>query len=760
MSRPVWLASVALAAAAAAATPAPAAVAAATPASAAAAAATPAPPAAAAPAAAPGSPSAAEGAPLVRLSAARLERPWVEATPLAWGSAAKVLVPARPAATVALVDVPPGMAMVCAGAEGRAPRCQRALLAKGRVLELAEPLPGVRITGRLLLGRSPLAGRRLAVAPAGLAARRAFTLPLARRGDGGSLLREVRSGADGRFAIPQLAPGEYVLEARAAGSRDGRSGAFTVPDPARLRRNGDDPAGPPTLDLGDWSLAEGVPLAVRVVDWAGAPIAGAEVAALQDDAGAAESVSAARTGADGRATLDRLDAAAAVQIHCSAAGYVAADEELARVPVEARCALARRASLAGRVVGDDDRPIAAATLTLERAERSIRRSAASDPAGAFAFADLAAGRYRLVAAAPGRRAIARAVEIAAGERGSAGVLRLAPADRLWGQLVDAASGDPLPGAAVAVVEPAGGGSATTDDEGRFGLAAGAELALRLELRAPGFPVKRVEVDPELHTAEAAPLVVGLSRGGRVQIGVWDERTDAPCLGCTVQLVGQGMEPVTLTTDAGGEATSEPLDPGAWDAYLETAESVGSTVRVHSDAVRPVTVVAGTVSRLDFGRHATLVVRFSSPLPPGWMVAASGDSFRSTAAAGADGTFAVRRPDGEAITLAVVDGALHRVQQAVVPAGYGDPALALPLPAASVRGVLMRGDEPGRELQVSLAGSPGGGELASALADGNGAFEIPFLPAGIYSLAVEGRPVQTVEVRDGQPLDLGAVQLPR
>jgi hypothetical protein len=363
-----------------------------------------------------------------------------------------------------------------------------------------------------------------------------------------------------------------------------------------------------------------------------------------------------------------------------------------------------------------------------------------------------------VAAAPGWRTAAVTLQIAAGERRSLGALRLSPAGRLFGKVADA-SGDPVAGARVTIAEPAGGAAATTAGDGTFSLAAGADFALGLEIRAPGFPVKRVEVAPELRTSEETPLLVQLSPGGRVQAVVWDEEADAPCLGCTVQLLGASGEPASLTTDENGEAISDLLDPGPWDAYLETAESVGSTVRVHSDAARSVTVEPGAVARVEFGRRATLRVLFSRALPAGWMVAASGASLRAVVPAGDDGAFAVRRPAGEEIALALVDRSFHRIEEAVVPASYGDPALTLPLPATSVRGVVTRGDQPAQDLQVRLMDAAGGGDRASALADRQGAFEIPFVPPGVYSLAVEGRPVRTLELRAGESLDLGAVRLP-
>jgi hypothetical protein len=719
--------------------------------------------ASAAPTPTPIPPSAPPAAARVRFAAPAVEGLWIEATPLSWGSEARVFSPAPGARALALTGVPAGLTMLCAGAAAAAPQCTRVSLTGGGALDLPPLGQGVRVTGRVMVGRQAAAGLRISVAPEGLVARRAFSLPLARAKGGEGLVRDVASDLSGRYAIPRLAPGRYFLEARSPGGRSGRSEPFTVPAPERLRRTAGDAAElaeptespePATLDLGDWALAAGVDLPVTVADAAGAPIAGAEVAALQGEAPAAQDVSAARTGPDGRAALTRLDPALSISIACSAPGYVRAIQELERLPPEVRCALARRASLEGRLLDGDEKPIAGATLRLERSQRST----ASDRVGAFSFDGLVPGRYRLTAAAPGYRAVARDLDLLAGERRSLGVVRLSPAERLFGEVVDAASGEPVAGASIAVVEPAGGGSARADEEGRFALAAGSASGLRLEIRAGGFPAKRVDVGPEPRATEEEPLVIQLARGGRVQVAVWDESADAPCLGCTVNLMGNGADPETLLTDASGQATSELLDPGEWDAYLETVESAGATVRVHSgDAVRHVTVGPGAVSRVEFGRHATLTVGFSSPLPPGWMLAADSATFHSSVGPGADGTFAVRRAAGEPITLALVDAALRRVQQAVVPADYGDPALTLPLPATSVSGLLRRDETPLPDRAVSLVGAGLG--AASTVADAQGAFQIPFVPPGVYTLHVEGRPLRVVEVSEGAPLDLGILHVP-
>jgi hypothetical protein len=556
--------------------------------------------------------------------------------------------------------------------------------------------------------------------------------------------------------IPQLAPGQYFLEADMPGSRNGESAPFTVPDPARLRRKGDAPTTPPTLVLDDWSLDEGMQATVSVLDAAGAAIAGAEVSAIEIDAASAPAIAAVRTGTDGRATLTRLDPALALKVGCSAPGYLRSDQTFERVPRDVRCTLARLSSLAGRLVDSDDKPIGGATLTVGRSQHS----AESGRSGSFAFAKLPPGRYRLTAAAPGFSALSRNIVVAAGERLDLGTLRLAPADRLFGKVVDAVSGDPVVDAAVAVVEPLGGGSTTTDGQGAFSLAVGSDSDLGLEVRATDFPVKRIVVGSDIRSTENEPLVIRISRGGRIQVTVWEEGADTPCLGCSVVLSGGESKTTALVTDTSGKATSELLEPGEWQAYLETVESIGSVVRVHGgDAIRLTTVEAGAVSHVDLGRHATLRVVFASPLPAGWSLAAEASSLHSNVPASADGSFAVRRPSGESVALSLFDGSLREVRMAVVPADYSDPVLTLPLPATSLRGALMSGKAPLQERAVSLVGAVGGSGVASAVTDDRGAFEIPFAPPGVYSLAVDGKPAQVVEVRERRPVDLGVLQLP-
>lgn len=678
----------------------------------------------------------------------------MEVTPTVWGGEARLFQVDPSARRLTLAGVPRGIAMVCSGAAYRASGCRRTWLAAGQAVEMEEPARGVRVVGRALLGRSPAVGVRISVVPEGLIARREFTMPLDLAPDGKSLVREVRTDARGSFALPQLAPGRYFLEAQSPGARAAQSEPFTVPDPSKLQRKGDDPAKPASLDLGDWTVEDGVTMAVSVADDRGSPVAGARISALEIGTARAPGVSEARAGRNGRASLTRLDPGLALKVVCRAPGFAPSEETFDHPPDEAHCTLLRLASLAGEVLGGDGKPLRAATVALQATRRTT-----TGPGGSFVLAGLAPGRYRLEAAAPGFRAETRTVDIAPGEQRSLGALRLSPADPLWGQVVAEASGDPIAGARIAVTRPAGGGEAESDGEGRFTLAAASASGVTLEIHAPGLPAKRVDVAEARRTSEDDPLVIRLAEGGRVQLAVWDEGADAPCLGCTVDLTGPGEGVQSLITDVNGEATSEPIEPGEWSAYLETVESRGSTVEVHSgDAVRRVMVRAGAASRVEFGHRATLRVVFTAPVPSGWSLAASGPSFTSVVHAGEDGAFRVRRADGEPMTLALVDGSLRQVRQAVVPADYADPVLTLALASTRVSGTLFKGDQPLTDQGLDLVGVAGG-RMASAVAGQGGGFEIPFVPPGVYSLTVEGKVARVIEVRDRETVDLGVVRVP-
>jgi hypothetical protein len=277
--------------------------------------------------------------------------------------------------------------MLCAGGEDGATACQRVILAAGTPsVAVSGPVPGVRVTGRLLSGKSPLPGAWLGIIPDQLNLRRFFAVPLERKD--GKLIRTVTCDAQGRFVVPLLAPGDYRLDIHSPGGRVDLSEPFTVPLPEKLRAKGEKaPAGPPVLDLGDKVLDDGVRVEVSVLDTAGQPVARAGVGAGQERAGGVTTIFETRTGPDGATFLSRVDPALPLSVTCVAPGYVRLEQHFDSVPGLVRCVLATLARIQGRVVDADDKPFPEATVALW-------------PEGGMAK-PLASGEYSFLGLSPG-----------------------------------------------------------------------------------------------------------------------------------------------------------------------------------------------------------------------------------------------------------------------------------------------------------------------------------------------------------------------
>jgi hypothetical protein len=124
---------------------------------------------------------------------------WVEVTPFAPEAKDKLLPLPDGAASVALEGLPSGPAFLCAGAEGRPTHCEKVSLEAGKPLSVSTPPSGVRVTGRLLVGRKPAPGARIGVVPHPLPMRRFFSMPLGH--DGKKAIPYVETDAEGRFTL-------------------------------------------------------------------------------------------------------------------------------------------------------------------------------------------------------------------------------------------------------------------------------------------------------------------------------------------------------------------------------------------------------------------------------------------------------------------------------------------------------------------------------------------------------------------------------
>ncbi|HEY3450009.1 MAG TPA: carboxypeptidase-like regulatory domain-containing protein [Myxococcales bacterium] len=225
----------------------------------------------------------------------------------------------------------------------------------------------------------------------------------------------------------------------------------------------------------------------KVVDAAGAPIGGAEVAAKLVGVGPGGRKPTARTAVADAAGLFQVAVrdGSLYRVEASARGW-ASRVQMAQAPAAGLVlALSRGGEVGGAVRTKAGVPLAGAKLEL-RHEVQKKRSVESDAEGRYVFENVSAGAWRLVVSKEGF-AEPKAVEVEVVEEVyAARDVVLEPADgTLAGRVVEAGSDKPLPGAEVECE----GQKATSDARGRFrfaGLVPGRrEVCASAEARVEG-----------------------------------------------------------------------------------------------------------------------------------------------------------------------------------------------------------------------------------------------------------------------------------
>ncbi|HYH47061.1 MAG TPA: carboxypeptidase-like regulatory domain-containing protein, partial [Thermoanaerobaculia bacterium] len=552
----------------------------------------------------------------------------------------------------------------------------------------------------------------------------------------------TRSGPDGGFRIA-LGPRDTHLSARAAGYL-----------PAGLWLQDPGAAGPFTL-----ALERAGALVVRVVDEAGAPVAGAQVRALPEGPGALGPGEIEAT--SGQAGTARLAvpalAGARFQLTAEREGFAPA-RAVVRLPAEPGAqpmppmppivlVLTRGATAAGRLTTEQGEGLAGGTVELEReAEHrgffdppTALRQAAAGPDGRFELRHLPPGRFRLTARAPGHAPAARLpVEIPAGAgRVDLGNLALAAGAALEGRVVDERD-RPLEGAAVLAVDgPGEPPRALTGADGRFRLA---DLAPG---RANLWVVREGYIQTTLHdiaVPSGEPLAIRL-RPARVLTGQVVGPRGEPVAGAMLHRLtgGAGADGSGFSgssslahTDAQGRFRADGLEPGPVALLAEAPGYRSRRLQVEIPAERDAgpleialdtgAVIEGRVlaagkpmAQAQVSAHPTVRVEVHA----GTLVQTDGDGrFRLAG-------LAVGR---HAVEVTTADGRQAREEVEVRP---GTQQLDLHLPAAEISGRVV--DAAGRPVAAAalrLVG-PRSGVIETA-ADGSFAFRS--LPPGTYLLA--------------------------
>ncbi len=330
---------------------------------------------------------------------------------------------------------------------------------------------GATVAGRLLdAGGRPLAGASVRVE-----AWASAEAPI-------SFIVQAETDLQGRFEATAVPPGKAALMAA-------KSGWATFRQMIEVPREG--------LDVGALSLSRGDSLAVRVVNDAGEPVAGAE---LRPDLG-----EPATTAPDGTALLTHLPEGTEIRIAAAARGHLRAVQTVQiPVPRPVELQLQRAFSVSGRFTGVDGNPLADSSVKMTWGRGFD--TAALEPDGSFLLALRPAQDYTLAFTSPQSASLEVPVpEGAPGEERDLGELCAPASGEVVGRLIDGATGDPVPGARVWCPRPSAQGplvawmsrdvlEASSGPDGTFrlnGVPSG-HVALRIE--SPGFAHVRRDVD--------------------------------------------------------------------------------------------------------------------------------------------------------------------------------------------------------------------------------------------------------------------------
>jgi protocatechuate 3,4-dioxygenase beta subunit len=279
--------------------------------------------------------------------------------------------------------------------------------------ERARPLPPLRLvlaparpaTGTVIDDKNrPLVGVRVVLRRSAAASQPEpgrFRVPSAKeRGVG-----EAWTDAQGRFTLAEPPASEVDVLVAHPGF---------VP---ALQRRRQMPPGTGPWDLGKVVLRPGVTLSGRVLDKAGRPVEGAEIHRF-DGMAPVERLEISlrhekpitKTGADGRFTLGELPAGKPIHLFVTAEGSLPATVQGLRPPTaNLVIRLQPGARLAGRVVDENDEPVAEAGVRLVWQARlegrpvgdSVYRDATTDSTGRFEIRDSPAGVVQVTASARG-----------------------------------------------------------------------------------------------------------------------------------------------------------------------------------------------------------------------------------------------------------------------------------------------------------------------------------------------------------------------
>ncbi|MEM8960792.1 MAG: carboxypeptidase regulatory-like domain-containing protein [Acidobacteriota bacterium] len=486
-----------------------------------------------------------------------------------------------------------------------------------------------RATGLVIdADERPVPGAEIMLTPSGLPARR---LALPGHGSENEAFRTV-SNEKGRFVFEDIPAAELDVAIRAQGFAPMRVSGVVASssEPAET----DAPRAP--ADLGTFVLLPGVAIHGVVRDLDDEPIAGVAIHPIREDLGqrAAQSGphilqldrrrAATQTDEEGRFSVDDLPRGARRSLWARAPGYLPANVEAIQAPTTEPIiiVLEPAATIVGRVVNQDDEPVAGAGAEArwqivgsdgEPVGRHDHEHTTTDDDGRFRI-DTPPGVRAQVLVGVSDFIDPPPVEVDVPTEGATDeiLFTVEKGSVVTGTVTDDRD-EPIDGIRVL----AGGAAATTDAEGSYRMKGARPGPTIAEAIHPSYGRHRQELTIETGSNTLDwRLPAGQFITGRV---VDDQRQ--PLAGATVEIeLRSGEEPWShrSTSDADGAFRIEPVPIGR---YEMRAHHPGHARTVHPELVsvvdlpvenlvlvlRPGTTVTGTLRGLDFEELATVRV---------------------------------------------------------------------------------------------------------------------------------------------------------
>jgi hypothetical protein len=417
--------------------------------------------------------------------------------------------------------------------------------------------------------------------------------------------------------------------------------------------------------------------------------------------------------------------------------------------------------LHGQVVSEYGEPVPSATVSLEGGKRAQK----VDQDGLFAFSRLEPGTHEITAAAEGFAPERITVSLAPGEMAYLQPFELAAGETHLGVVIDARSGEPLPGAAVRSVTLPGLVSTETDSQGEFSVVLPPSLPVELEFSSANYATQREIVDAGSWPATDGAKEFALSRGGWIKVTIWDETTNGPCLACSAVIVPRrsgSTSAAGLLTNVDGQAVSEPLASGTYDVMAEDVRNLGSAVTVSGGRETKIVEVASEqTSAVTFGLHRTdVTIRLMPSLTGEWLLHAKDSRKNQLLRQEPDGSYVAQKAEDDSLLIYLKTEQFETWIANLETEDRRNEVL-IRLPLTEVVASLVDGNNyPLPRTRVEIVNS-NGGLVAVTNSAADGSVMLKFLHPGNYTLTVSNAAAAAFNVSQAsRRLDIGHVTVLR